>query len=101
MNSQLPMLTLAGQVAHVFLNPESVDRKSGEVREAKFKVQLLCNVPLQNGQVRMDLQTVTTDQERVYTELMGKQVRVPVGVFSTGKGVLFYALKGATPEVLD
>lgn len=101
MPNQLPMLTLAGRVSHVFLNPQSVDRKSGEVREAKYKVQLLCEVPLQNGEVRMDLQTVTTDHERVFQDAMGKQVRLPVGVFSTGKTVLFYALKGVLPEVLE
>ena len=101
MSTARAMLTLSGRVAHVFLNPQSVDRKTGEIRDAKYKVQLLCDVPLQNGETRMDLQTVTTDQEGVFQAAMGKLVCLPVGVFSTGKSVLFYALKGCSPEILD
>lgn len=94
----MSMLTLNGQIINVFDTPESTDRKTGEIRAAKFRIQIMAENELQNGQKRLDLVNLSVDQPEVYKPLRGQNVRVPVGVFVSGSSVQFYALKGALPE---
>jgi hypothetical protein len=55
---------------------------------------------LQNGDKRIELVTLTVDTPEAYRKLIGRPVRVPVGVFVSGSVVQFYALKGqSAPEV--
>lgn len=96
----MSMLTLNGQIINVFDTPESTDRKSGEVRESKFRIQIMAENELQNGQKRIDLINLTVDNPSVYKPLRGRLVRVPVGVFVSGSAIQYYALKGQKPEVL-
>lgn len=95
----MSMLLLNGQIINVFDTPESTDKKSGEVRESKFRIQIMANNELQNGQKRVDLVNLTVDDPDTYRKLQGQNVRVPVGVFVNGSTVQFYALKGCKPEV--
>lgn len=94
----MSMLSLNGQVLNCFDTPESVDKKTGEVRPAKNRVQVMCENTLQNGQKRMDMVNLSVDNILLYQKNLGKLVRVPVGVFASGNEVLFYALKGNEPE---
>jgi Zn-finger domain-containing protein len=94
----MSMLTLNGQIINVFDTPESVDKKTGEVRQAKFRIQIMAQNELQNGQKRIDLVNLTVDTPETYKALQGQNVRVPVGAFVNGSSVQFYALKGAKPE---
>lgn len=94
----MSMLTLNGQIINVFDTPETVDRKTGEVRESKFRIQIMAENELQNGQKRVELVNLSVDRPDVYKPLQGQNVRVPVGVFVSGSSVQFYALKGAYPE---
>lgn len=94
----MSMLTLNGQIVNVFDTPESTDRKTGEIRDAKFRIQIMAENELQNGQKRLDLVNLSVDRPEVYKSLVGQNVRVPVGVFASGNGVQFYALKGAYPD---
>lgn len=96
----MSMLTLNGQIINVFDTPESTDRKTGELRESKFRIQIMAENELQNGQKRIDLVNLTVDSPNLYKPLHGQRVRVPVGVFVSGSTVQFYALKGAKPEVI-
>lgn len=95
----MSMLLLNGQIINVFDTPESTDKKSGEVRESKFRIQIMAENELQNGQRRVDLVNLTVDDPKLYKSLQGQNVRVPVGVFVSGTAVQFYALKGCKPEV--
>jgi hypothetical protein len=95
----MSMLSLNGQIINVFDTPESTDKKSGEVRESKFRIQIMAQNELQNGQKRVDLVNLTVDDPKLYKSLQGQNVRVPVGVFASGSTVQFYALKGCKPEV--
>ncbi|MCF1185037.1 hypothetical protein L0E83_16540 [Marichromatium gracile] len=94
------MLTLCGSVVRVFQAPDGVDRKTGETYEGGHRVQLLAEVPLRNGESKLDLVTLSTDQPGRFQELMQKWVRVPVGVYAAKGGVGMYALKGQAPEPL-
>jgi hypothetical protein len=94
------MLTLNGKIINVFDTPESTDKKTGEIREAKFRIQIMAENELQNGQRRFDLVNLSVDQPALYKPLQGQNVRVPVGAFVSGTSVQYYALKGAQPELI-
>lgn len=89
----MAMLTLNGLVQNVFDTPETTDRKTGEVRPAASRIQILAENVLPNGQKRMELVTLKVVDAKPYQALVGKPVRVPVGAFVSGTTVQFYALK--------
>jgi len=92
----MSMLTIKGQLLHVFEKPST--HRGDEVIEAKPQIQVLGEYPLPNGEHRHELVTLTCDNPRLYTELKGKQITVPVGVFSPGKNqVIFYIPRGSVP----
>jgi len=93
----MSMLLLNGLVANVFDTPASTDKKTGEIRPASTRVQIQAENTLENGQKRIELVTLKVEAGEAYKKLVGKAVRVPVGVFATGSTVLFYALKGNQP----
>ena len=95
----MSMLTLNGIVANVFDMPESTDKKTGEIRPAATRVQIHAENTLQNGQKRIELVTLKVDKGEAYRKLVGKPVRVPVGVFASGGVTMFYALKIDQPEL--
>jgi hypothetical protein len=95
----MSMLTLNGQIINVFDTPESIDKKTGDLREAKFRIQIMAENELQNGQKRVDLVNLSVDTPAIYKPLTGQFVRVPVGVFVSGGAVQYYALKGGKPEL--
>jgi len=95
----MSMLTLNGQIINVFDTPETIDKKTGDIREAKFRIQIMAENELQNGQKRVELVNLSVDNPAVYKPLTNQNVRVPVGVFVSGSVVQYYALKGGKPEV--
>lgn len=93
------MLTLNGTVHNVFRTEESTDRKTGEIRPAADRVQIMAENTLQNGEKRVELVTLKVDKGDAYRKLVGRSVRVPVGAFVSGTTIQFYALKGqSAPE---
>lgn len=90
----MSMLTLNGIVKNVFRTEATTDKKTGEVLPAKERVQIMAENTLQNGDKRIELVTLTVDAPEAYRQLVGRSVRVPVGVFVSGSAVQFYALKG-------
>lgn len=96
----MSMLTLNGTVLNVFRTEASTDRKTGEVRPAADRVQIMAENVLQNGEKRNELVTLKVENGEPYRKLIGRPVRVPVGAFVSGSAVQFYALKGqGAPEV--
>lgn len=95
----MAMLTLNGTVHNVFRTEESTDRKTGEIRPAADRVQIMAENTLQNGEKRVELVTLKVDKGDAYRKLVGRSVRVPVGAFVSGTTIQFYALKGqSAPE---
>lgn len=95
----MSMLTLNGVVQNVFRMEASTDKKTGEVRPAADRVQIMAENTLQNGEKRIELVTLKVDSGDAYRALVGRPVRVPVGAFVSGSAVQFYALKGqGAPE---
>lgn len=96
----MSMLTLNGVVQNVFRTEQSTDKKTGEIRPAADRVQIMAENTLQNGEKRIELVTLKVENGEPYRKLAGRSVRVPVGAFISGSAVQFYALKGqGAPEV--
>lgn len=96
-----PMFTLNGKVLHVFETPKGVNKKTGEEYESQDKVQILGDVPLTNGQTRMDMVTITTHDIQNLKTMIGKDVRLPVGMFAQSKGVISYFMPKGSKAELD
>jgi hypothetical protein len=93
------MFTLNGQVVHVFEAPKGVSKKTGEEYGGQDKVQIMGNMPLTNGQFRMELVTLTTDSGEAFGRLVGEQITVPVAFYVAGKAVGYYIPKGSLPSL--
>ena len=78
----------------LFDRDSSVDKKTGEIILASTSIQIQAENTLPNGQKRIELQTLKVDNPAPYRKLLNQSVHVPVGVFASGNGVQFYALKG-------
>lgn len=97
----LSMFTVTGQVVKTFIQAGSVNKETGEVREDTAKVQIMGEMPVQGGDSRLDLITLTVENPKTYEPLRGKRIRVPLGFFSPSKGqVIFFIPKGSEPEVI-
>jgi hypothetical protein len=96
----MSMLTLNGIVQNVFRTDSTTDKKTGEVRPAADRVQIMAENTLPNGETRIELVTLKVESGDPYRKLVGRPVHVPVGVFVSGTAIQYYALKGqGAPEV--
>ena len=94
------MFSITGQVVNTFEAPgRAADAKAGtEAQEAKPKVQILGEMPVPGGQKRVELVTLTCEDQRIYDALKGKTVSVPLGIFAPAKGQIIYFIpKGSVP----
>lgn len=89
----MAMLTLNGIVQNVFNKPESIDKKTGEVRPATNHAQILAENVLESGEKRLDMVTLKIHSVDTYRKLVGQAVRVPVGAFVNGSNIQYYSLK--------
>lgn len=97
----ISMFTVTGQVLKTFVQPGQVDKETGELGKASTKVQIMGEMPVKGGDSRLELITLTAESQKVYDELKGKRVRVPLGFFSPAKGnIVYFIPKGATPEIV-
>lgn len=88
----MAMLTLNGTVQNVFSKPESKDKETGEIRPASLHAQILAENVLQTGEKKFEMVTLKVHTE-AFRNLVGQQVRVPVGAFVANGGIMFYALR--------
>lgn len=88
----MAMLTLNGLVQNVYTQPASVDKDTGEQRPASLRAQMLCENIMESGEKRLEMVTLKVHTE-AFRELVGKQVRVPVGAFASKGSIIFYALR--------
>jgi len=96
------MFTVTGQVLKTFIQPGLVDKDSGQVGKPSSKVQIMGEMPVQGGQSRLDLITLTVEDKKTYDDLAGKKIRVPLGFFAPQKGnIVYFIPKGAMPEIIS
>ena len=96
----MSMFNITGQVINTFEAPARSNKETGVEQEAKPKVQLLGDMPVPggNGQTRMELVTLTCEDQSVYEALRGRTISVALGIFAPAKGQIIYFIpKGAKP----
>ena len=80
------MLTLTGQLVTVFTTPKGQNSETGEVYGGQYKVQVLCQETLKNGEVRSSLETLTVSDPDSYKGKEGQDVTIPVRAFALHNG---------------
>lgn len=94
--NQSPMLTLNGQVVNVYVAPKGVSKKTGEEFGGEDKLQIMGNIPVDGGQFRMELITLTTDKGDLFRGLVGETVTLPVAVWARQSTVGYYIPRGVS-----
>lgn len=89
-----PMFQLTGKVVNVYVAPKGVSKRTGEEYGGQDKVQIMGQIPLPDGQFRMELVDLTTDQGEALRKMEGRDVVCPVGFYASGKAVGYYIPKG-------
>ena len=97
----ISMFTVTGKVLKTYIQPAVTDKETGAVGKPSVKVQLMGEMPVQGGESRLDLITLTVENQKTYDELRGKQIRVPLGFFAPNKGnIVYFIPKGSEPEIV-
>jgi len=95
----MSMFTVMGQVVNVFDQPGRIDKETGETTPDSVRLQMMGQMPVQNGDTRLDLITVKVESKKEYEELKGQNIRLPVGAFAPSKGqIIYFVPKGSKPE---
>jgi hypothetical protein len=88
----MAMLTLNGTLQNVFTKPESKDPKTGEIRPAALKAQMLAENVTPSGEMKFEMVTLTVHSD-AFRELVGQKIRVPVGAFVANGAIMYYSLR--------
>lgn len=95
------MFTVTGQVLKTFIQAGQLDRETGETGKSSIKVQIMGEMPVQGGDTKLDLISLTVEDQKTYDTLKGKKIRVPLGFFSPQKGnIIYFIPKGSEPEIV-
>lgn len=93
------MLSLTGQLMNVIPMPKGTG-KDGSAYGGGFKVQIMCQNQLQNGETKLELVDLKADDDTPFKGLVGKRIVVPVGAFAKGAPITFYLPKtGDTADI--
>jgi len=87
------MLQLSGDVWNVFQTDVRKDKEGNEYG-GDWKVQLMADVPLENGTYKTELVDLKTPDHRLFEQHKKQPVRVPVGCFSPAKGQVIFFQSG-------
>lgn len=88
----MSMLTLKGVLVNVYTKPAKTT--ASYTVEEKDKIQLLADIPLENGQTRKDLVTLTVPSAKSYEGREGEEMSLPVGVMALAKNnLIFYVTR--------
>ena len=88
----MAMLTLNGTLQNVFTKPESKDPKTGEIRPAALKAQMLAENVTQTGEMKLEMVTLTVHSDK-FRDLVGQKIRVPVGAFVANGAIMYFSLR--------
>ena len=95
----MAMLTLNGTLQNVFTTPERKDEKTGEIRPAALKAQMLAENVTQTGEMKLEMVTLTVHSDK-FRELVGQKIRVPVGAFVANGAIMYYSLRNESQPIL-
>ena len=93
------MLQITGKVINVFTLDAGKDKDGKEYTE-RHKVQLMGQVALPNGDVKMDLMDLTVQDLSDWNDKQGKTVSIDIGAFAPAKGnIVYFVSKGSKPQL--
>ena len=96
------MINLEGTIINVFLLSKAVKtKKLVKLFADRDKIQLLGELELPNGDKKNELIDLTVENGKAYENLKNKRVSIPCGALASGRNVIFYVAKGATPKLLN
>ena len=88
-----------GKVINVFTT-EAGKGKDGTEYAERHKVQLMGQVALPNGDVKMDLMDLTIDDLAHWNDKQNKTVSIDIGAFAPSKGnIIYFVSKGSKPQL--
>ena len=93
------MIKLEGTIINVFTQQGGKDKKTGEAFADRDKIQLLENLSFLMV-IKNELIDLTVENGKEYEGLKNKRVSIPCGALASGRNVIFYVAKGATPKLL-
>lgn len=97
----MSMFTVTGQLMKVYKQEAAPNKETGEIEPPTWKAQILGDMPVRGGDTRLEISTLTVEDEKAYLALSGKKIRVALGFFAAAKGsVVMYIPKGSKPEVI-
>jgi hypothetical protein len=82
------MLQITGQVVNLFTLDAGKDKDGKEYAE-RYKVQLMGNVALPNGDAKFDLMDLTVESLDDWTSLQSKQMLLILGLLHQLRGISF------------
>lgn len=94
------MLQITGKVINVFTQ-DGGKNKDGTDYAERHKVQLMGEVALPNGDIKMDLMDLTIANLVDWNDTQGKTVSINVGAFAPSKGsIIYFVSKGSKPQLM-
>lgn len=94
------MLQISGKVINVFTQ-QGGEGKDGTKYEARHKVQLMGEVALPNGDVKMDLMDLTVQDLSDWNDKQGEEISISIGAFAPSKGnIIYFVSKGSKPKLI-
>lgn len=94
------MLQIAGKVVNMFTLEGGKDKDGNEFAE-RYKVQLMGNVALPNGEGKFDLMDLSVESLDEWKALQNKTIAIDIGAFAPSKGnIVYFVRKGAKPRQL-
>ena len=97
----MSMFTVMGKVVNVFDQPGQIDKETGEIGKTTPRLQMMGQMPVQNGETRLEMITVKVEDKKTYSDLINKTIRLAVGAFAPSKGqIIYFVPKGAKPELV-
>jgi hypothetical protein len=73
------MFTVTGRVLKTFIQQGQIDKEMGVIGKLSVKVQIMGEMPVQGGEFKLDLITLTVENQKTYDDLKNKQIRVLLG----------------------
>lgn len=93
----MSMFTVTGQLIHIFKTPEGKNSE-GETYGGDYKIQLLGELPLPNGETRHEMIDLKVHDVEPYKEFLSGRITVPVGALALAKNKIVYFIpRGSEP----
>ena len=91
------MLQITGRVVNTFTQEGGTD-KEGKPYDERHKVQLMGQISLPNGEIKVDMIDLTVEDLELWKTYKDKQITIDVGAFAPSKGnIIYFVKKGSKP----